>query len=119
MRGIAILLAAMMWASASAAEDVESGNFFFNAFCTNPDDPDIGVIAYSDGFIAGALVGTVYASKDNRVLPYCRPHGVSNQQYGRVICHYLKDHPAETNQTMAVLILKAFTAVWPAPCKKP
>ncbi len=117
MRGALVLLAVMMWAgAASAAEDVNSGNFFQKYHCSNPDSPTSELVTYAQGFAIGVMAASILSGKDETVMPYCIPENVTYGQRARVLCHYLRDTPAETHMDISILSVRAYSKAWP--CKE-
>lgn len=117
MRWIVIALVSLMVASAAASAqnenkpDINLGNFFLQ-FCENADSPASGVLFYVQGFSHGMLL-----QSSGRELPLCIPTGVTYGQQARVVCHYLKDNPAETHRPIGILLARAYSKAWP--CEAP
>ena len=119
MRRAVIVLAALIAVptEASAAENVNNGNYVVNNLCSTPDEPNVLLNSYAQGFVNGIRTALYFADKDLKVLPFCIPDKVTYGQVARVICHYLKENPAETHKGMAELTAQSLWKAWP--CKAP
>ena len=99
---------------ANAAEDRQSGNFFFK-FCK------AGMEQRGRDYISGNCHGTIAGiAAISELLPAefrsCPPANAPRSQAVRVVVKYLEDHPGELNKDLEQLIVTALREAWP--CKK-
>jgi hypothetical protein len=79
----------------------------FDKFVSNLDFPNTAKNV-------GALVNGLNAVRSN-IEGYCIPSAAKATQGAEMVCKYLADNPAQTEQSAAALVRQALIAAWP--CK--
>jgi hypothetical protein len=107
----AVVAIQLIGPSASAEENLDSGNSYLEACTADKGSFNMGTCL---GFIHGILQSQ---QRDERY--FCAPNGITIGQARAIIIKYLNDNPDRRHYQFAALANMALARVFPCPLKKP
>jgi hypothetical protein len=113
---VAILIFITVSFSASAVEDMSSGNYYYN-LCQNAKKQEN--LTFEDALKIGECVGFVNALYSLKsVFAFCPSFEVTIQQINDIYLNYLEKHPTIRHRDGGALFILAMQQAFPCPASK-